>query len=222
MNSRAVVLLSGGLDSSFNFFKALEELEVILALTVDYGQRAAPQEIATAARLAGLKSVPHRVVDLPWFREFTSTALVADQIQVPVGSALNIDSMEKSQASAKAVWVPNRNGILVNLAAGYAEGLGADRVIVGFNREEAETFPDNSVDFIESLNDCLHFSTANHVKVQCYSHHLDKTEIVRDALKVQLPFKDLWPCYKAGDAWCGECESCQRFSRAIKAAGVTL
>src|SRR5262249_19186664 len=137
----AVVLLSAGLDSSYNLAKASASLGLRLALTFDYGQRAAAREIERAGALAQHFAVPHQVVTLPFFKTFTKTALLGGA-DVPVGSEVLIDDREQSERTAERVWVPNRNGIFLNIAAGFAEGLDATLVIPGFNREEAATFPD--------------------------------------------------------------------------------
>jgi 7-cyano-7-deazaguanine synthase len=220
-STTAVVLLSGGLDSSFNFYKALIQNRIVVALTFNYGQRAALQEIASAARLAREAAVDHEIIDLPWFRSFTRTALVSGS-GIPSGGAVAIDDAERSAATAKSVWVPNRNGILLNIAAGFAEGMGAEVVIPGFNLEEAQTFPDNSAAFLATLDASWKLSTATGVRTQCYSTGLTKTQIVAQGVKLELPFADLWPCYLDGDRWCGQCESCQRYARALAANGLSF
>lgn len=222
MKEKSVVLLSAGLDSSFNLYRALQDTEVILAVSFDYGQRAAEKEITQAAKLTEAVGVTHKVVELKWFSEFTSTALIRKSQTLPQSEDIEIDSLEKSQASAKAVWVPNRNGIFLNIAAGFAEGLGAKWVIPGFNKEEAQTFPDNSEEFIEALTGSLEYSTQGRVGVKCYSHNLNKSEIVKEALALKLPLSELWPCYQAEDQWCRQCESCKRFLRALEVNGVNI
>lgn len=222
MPNKSVVLLSAGLDSSFNLFQAARETEVALAITFNYGQKAASREISQSQKLTRLLKIPHKIIELPWFSEFTSTALVDAKASIPKSNQVEIESLQTSKGTAKAVWVPNRNGILLNIAAGYAEGLGAHWVIPGFNKEEAETFPDNSDEYMKALDHSFSFSTQSHVKVKCYSQHLSKIEIVRQAQALDVPFGELWPCYEAGSSWCGECESCKRFNRALKANGVTV
>ena len=217
--SSAVVLLSAGLDSAFNLYRAAKTLEIKLALTFDYGQRAAPNELTRSAELAGRLGVPHRIVDVRWFDKFTKTSLLSDA-PVPTGDDVAIDDLAKSTGSAARVWVPNRNGIFLNIAAGFAEGLRADYVIAGFNREEAATFPDNSAGFLKALDACWTLSTATGVRTLCYSAELDKTEIVERSRALNLPFARLWPCYLAGERWCGTCESCLRFKRAVEANGM--
>ncbi len=219
--NRSIVMLSSGLDSTVNLFAAQAESEVVLALTFDYGQRSALQEIAHSRAIAEYAGVPHKVLALPWFREFTKTSLVNSDMAVPTAGSVSIDDFKISTESAKAVWVPNRNGIFLNIAAAFAEGLNADWVIPGFNREEATTFPDNSEDFLHAATKSLSFSTSNHVEVKCFTSALDKTEIVGLGRKLKVPFEKIWTCYFGGEKPCGSCESCQRFDRALKAGGAS-
>lgn len=215
----AVVLLSSGLDSAFNLLRAGTQFEIVLALTFDYGQRAAAKEAVCASQLAAHYRVPHKMIALPWFKDFTKSTLVNRTQDVPKGGDVSIDDHQRSLETAKAVWVPNRNGIFLNIAAGFAEGFGAKYIVPGFNLEEAQTFPDNSGAFMKALDTSFSYSTANLIKTLCFSTHLNKTQIVAEALRLDLPFKHLWPCYLDGEAWCGTCESCQRFRRALEANG---
>lgn len=218
MKTKSLVLLSGGLDSSVNLYQAHRDTEVIMALTFDYGQRAARKEIESARALCAGLGITHQVVELPWFKVFSRSSLTDANQPVPQGSEVSIDDLKTSEQTAEKVWVPNRNGILLNIAAGFAEGLGAEVVIPGFNAEEAATFPDNTSEFLSALDHSFQFSTATGVKTKCFTVDLSKTEIVRLGKELKVPFDQLWPCYHAGDSWCGECESCQRFQRAVKEA----
>lgn len=214
---KTLVLLSGGLDSAINLYKAAKESQVLLVLTFDYGQRAAVKEIATALYLTQQLNIPHRVISLPWMKDFGGSGLIDASREVPQGEEVIIDNHENSLKTAAAVWVPNRNGIFLNIAAGFAEALGAECVIPGFNVEEASTFPDNSDGFLNALTESFSFSTANKVRTLCYTTHLNKTEIVKMGKDLGVPFQSLWPCYFAEDQWCGRCESCLRFKRATTA-----
>lgn len=216
MKPRSVVLLSSGLDSTVNLYEAKQVSEVALTLTFDYGQRAAEREIQSAARLAYKLGVPHKVLRLDWFKDFTQSSLVNRSEEVPTAK-VKIDDLNASNETAKAVWVPNRNGIFLNIAAAFAEGLKANWIIPGFNAEEAATFPDNSQAYLEAATNSLKFSTANHVEVKCFTTHLNKTEIVKRGRELKVDFELVWPCYFGGAKPCGECESCQRFNRAMKA-----
>lgn len=213
------MLLSSGLDSTVNLYEARAKAKVVLALTFDYGQRAAARETERAAKIAELAGIPHRVVALPWFKDFTATSLIDKRTEVPVGTQVSIDDLKVSQATAKAVWVPNRNGIFLNVAAGFAEGHQADWIVPGFNAEEATTFPDNSDDFLKATTAAFRYSTSNQIEAVCFTTKMNKTEIVRRGRELSAPFELMWPCYFAGVAPCGTCESCQRFKRATAESG---
>lgn len=218
---KSVVILSGGLDSSMNLFLAKEKTDVLLALTFNYGQRAAVKEIATAEKLTSGVQVPHKVIDLTWMKGFGKSSLIDTQLEVPTDK-VEIDNFNKSLETAKSVWVPNRNGIFLNIAAGFAEAVGADILIPGFNKEEATTFPDNSEDYMKALDHSFSFSTQNKVKTVCYTVQMDKTEIVKLGKERQFPFKEIWPCYFSFEKWCGRCESCKRYRRALEKNQIDL
>ena len=218
---KSVVLLSAGLDSTVNFFEAREASEVVLALTFDYGQRAAAQEIRSAKKIASSQGVVHQVVELPFFKSWGGSSLTDSAKKIPVGSDVSIDDQVVSTETARSVWVPNRNGVFLNIAAGFAESLGADWIVPGFNKEEAATFPDNSQEFLDQMTRSLFYSTGNHVTAKCFTTNLDKTKIVKRAIDLKVDLRQIWPCYFNGASWCGECESCQRSRRALQAQGLS-
>lgn len=217
---KSIVLLSGGLDSTVSLAHALKESEVVLTLTFDYGQRAAEKEKAAAAALAAHYKLRHRVIELPFLKEITGTALVSVDEDLPQPDLSGLDDYEKSTATAAAVWVPNRNGVFINIAAAFAEAYHCGLVVTGFNREEAVTFPDNSPEFVSAASSALSYSTLNKVKVVSYTQRLDKVEIIRLGMKLDVPFQYIWSCYKGEENMCGLCESCLRFRRAAEAAGL--
>lgn len=214
--SGAVVLLSSGLDSTLNFYEAIDDVGVNLALFVDYGQRAAAKEWEMAKEQAESLSVAIQKLDLKFIGELGGSSLTDSG--KTLATKVAIDDLEASKESAKNVWVPNRNGILLNVAAAIAESIGAKYVIPGFNLEEAQTFPDNSLDFMNAMTNSLSFSTANQVEVKCYTIGMNKTEIYKRAMELEVNFDYVWSCYLSGDKMCGECESCQRFYRAKETA----
>ncbi|MGE3974596.1 MAG: 7-cyano-7-deazaguanine synthase QueC [Bdellovibrionales bacterium] len=211
MNS-SVVLLSSGLDSTVNLYEAKHASKVVLALTFDYGQKAARQEKAHSEKICRELSISHRVIELPWFRDFTNTSLVSDKSSIP--THVNLQSRQAITDSAAQVWVPNRNGIFLSIAAAFAESLKAEWLIPGFNAEEATTFPDNSQEYLDSFTDSLKFSTMGRVKVKCFTTHLEKSAIYARGKELGVNFQNVWPCYQGNDKPCGACESCQRFLRA--------
>jgi len=212
-----VVLLSGGLDSAANLALAHAQGSSIAALTVNYGQRAWSSERRAAQGLCADYGAAWREVDLTFLGSLGGSALTDRSREVPELSRDTLDTMSVITRTADAVWVPNRNGVLIHLACAWAEALGAPRVLVGFNREEATTFPDNSRAFMESLNASLEFSTRGKVRVESLTVDLNKSEIVAELRALARPFhfEKVWSCYFSGESACGKCESCQRFSRAV-------
>ncbi len=215
MKDKFVVLLSGGLDSSVNLFEARRSGEVLLVLNFNYGQKAANKEAHAAQDLCQHLNLKLKTIDLPWFQDFGRSSLIVRENDFPRGSEIDILDQSKSLDTARSVWVPNRNGIFLNIAAGFAEALEAGAVVPGFNSEEAETFPDNSQDFMNSLERSFHFSTANQVKVKCFTAQMNKSEILKRTVDLKIPLEKMWPCYDAKSLWCGVCESCLRAKRAF-------
>lgn len=217
---KSVVLLSGGLDSTVNLYEANQASQVLLVMTYDYGQRAANKEIESSKKICHHLNLPHQVIQLPFFKQIGGSSLIDRSKEVPTGAQIQIDDLQTSNKTAESVWVPNRNGIFLNIGAGFAEALGADIIVPGFNIEEAATFADNSTEYLQVLTKSFSYSTRNQVKAHCYTDRLNKTELIRRGNKIGVDFSLIWPCYHSGDKWCGQCESCKRARRAIDENGL--
>lgn len=208
----ALVLLSGGLDSTVAAMMYREAGQIALALTFDYGQRAAQAEINAAQQISKKLNCEHQIIKL----QFPQVgALLNTQASMPHLQNDQLDDFAITKQSAKSVWVPNRNGVLINWAAMVAESKDIQEVIVGFNAEEAVAFPDNGKSFVDAINQSLSYSTANQVKVISPTINLNKKQIVQVGKKLQAPFDLLWSCYEAGPTPCKICESCLRLKRAL-------
>lgn len=214
----ALVLLSGGLDSAANLAMAAKDGVAALALTIAYGQKAEAAELRAAEALAGHYNVPWRSLDLRWLGNVHGNALTRSEHSLPNLGSENLDNLEKARATAKAVWVANRNGLFLNAAAVFAEAAQISRILVGFNLEEAATFPDNSREYMDAASAALKFSTMNQVRVESYTVDWNKIQILREARKIGMPMGLVWSCYESGATPCGVCESCQRFARAEQEA----
>jgi len=215
MSNRALILLSGGLDSTVAAYLYRQSAPIALALTFDYGQRAALREIQAAQKICDQLECEHKIIKITLPEPHLAGALINPEVSLPTLESSHLDSHEHIVKSARAVWVPNRNGIMINWAAFIAEAQGIGKMIVGFNIEEAATFPDNSRQFVEAINQSLYFSTANHVEVVSPTLGMSKTEIVQEGMKLGVPFQQIWSCYEGGVKPCGNCESCLRYFRAM-------
>lgn len=211
--SKGIILLSGGLDSLVSLGLGMQKYGISLALTFDYGQKALEQEVSTSKNICDYYKIEHKVIKLDWLKNVTHTALVEDK-ELPEG----IDNPEDS---AKSVWVPNRNGLFLNIAGSFADGNDYDYIIIGANKEEGQTFPDNTQEFIDRVNAEFEFSTQKHPKVVAPLINYDKNDIVKQAIEHNIPLEFVRSCYSDGKKHCGKCESCTRLKNALIANGDT-
>ena len=217
--NKAVILLSGGLDSAVSLAAAQQEgILFELALTFDYGQKAFEKEYAASNELARFYNTPHKCIKLDWLKDITQNSLVTDK-EVPDIDISMLDNIDKTIQTMKSVWVPNRNGVFINIAAAYADSYKIDCIIIGANKEEAATFSDNSKQFIIDTNVALESSTNYDIKVIAPLINMDKNEIVKKAVELNVPLKYIFSCYNSSDKHCGKCESCTRLKRALVNAG---
>lgn len=208
---KSAILLSGGLDSLVSLGLKKDELNITLALTFDYGQKSAKQEIETSKKICEYYNIEHKVIKLDWLKDITHTALCSD-IEVPTG-----DALENSANSAKSVWVPNRNGLFLNVAGSFADANDFDYILIGANKEEGQTFPDNTQDFIDAVNQEFKFSTRKQPEVVAPLINCVKNDIVMLALKNDVPLELTRSCYQGAEKHCGICESCMRLKSALEA-----
>ena len=170
MMTKSIILLSGGLDSLVSLGLTKDKLNVTLALTFDYGQKSVKDEISASAKICNYYNVEHKVIKLDFLKEITNTSLVSDR-DLPTGE--NPQDFNDSSS----VWVPNRNGLFLNIAGSYADSYGFDNIIIGANSEEAKTFSDNTKEFIDATNNEFEYSTNVHPKVVAPLSNYDKIDI---------------------------------------------
>jgi 7-cyano-7-deazaguanine synthase len=209
--TKSIILMSGGLDSLVSLGLKKEELNIDLALTFDYGQKSANQEIEAAKKICEYYKINHKVIKLDWLKNITQTALVSSD-EVPT-----LEKLNNPQDSAKSVWVPNRNGLFLNIAGCFADSYDYDYILIGANKEEGETFPDNTQEFIDGINQEFLFSTRKHPKVVAPLIKYMKNDIVKLALDNNVPLELTRSCYQGGERHCGMCESCSRLKKALEA-----
>jgi 7-cyano-7-deazaguanine synthase len=211
-------LLSGGLDSIVNLKCAIDESEIALALTFDYGQIAFTDEAAAAVGCAKRYSLRHEIVELGWYRALADRPLVGRGPMRQYPQGLN----SKKESMLEEAWLPNRNCVFLSIAAAYAEALGADAVVIGANRDEAEVFPDNSQAFLDSMTRVLSTSTLTGVRATSYTADLSKREIVELGIRIGAPLELVYSCYKPSvdRRMCGLCQSCVRLKDALRDSGV--
>lgn len=209
----AVALVSGGLDSVVSLAMADKELDIRLVVFCNCGQRALLRERASVIDVASYYGLPFREVDVTWLRE-----LSPEGMRGTGGSDSKKDNDEAGDGSLDSlddVWIPNRNGVLLNVAAAFAESFGCTVVITGFNRDEAVEFPDNSPGYVDAVNNGFRYSTRCDVRVVSNTLDLTKREILRKGVELGVPLSVIWSCYRSGERMCGTCASCRRLKTAI-------
>ena len=207
----ALVLLSGGLDSTVALAMAASRgPRPVAALFADYGQHAARREASAARRIASHYGCVFLRVALPWIARESSSPLIAGKGTPPSWSRSRLG------AAPREVWVENRNGILIAVAALFAAERGCGTVIAGFNREEARAFPDNSEAYLRRTNSALELGLRAPVRAASPTIRLTKREIALSGIELGVPWRLIWSCYRGGRSMCGSCESCLRLRDAVR------
>ncbi|HET6546713.1 MAG TPA: 7-cyano-7-deazaguanine synthase QueC [Rhodanobacteraceae bacterium] len=212
---RAVVLLSGGMDSAVTLALAQEQGRRCHALSVDYGQRHA-SELAASVRIAAMRgALEHKTVEVD-LRSIGGSALTAD-IAVP----------EQGGAGIPVTYVPARNTVMLAIALGWAEVLGAGEIWCGVNAVDYSGYPDCRPAFIEAFERLANLATKSadqgmSLRVRAPLLDMSKADIVREGLRLGVDFAATVSCYQAdtdGRA-CAHCDACRLRADGFRAAGI--
>ncbi|MBI5150718.1 MAG: 7-cyano-7-deazaguanine synthase QueC [Candidatus Omnitrophica bacterium] len=213
--NKAIVLLSGGLDSSTVLYYAKAQGFAPRCLIFDYGQRHRV-ELKKAAAIARQAGCPYRVVRirLPW----GGSALLDKKIGLP--KRKTIDPRE-----IPVTYVPARNIIFLSFAASFAEAVGAAAVFIGANALDYSGYPDCRPEFFRAFQRALDRGLKAGVEgktIRIYAPLLRKTkaQIIKLGLKLNVPYARTWSCYSGGRRPCGTCESCLLRAKGFEEAGV--
>ena len=215
---KAISVLSGGLDSTVATSLLAKDYEVH-AITFDYGQRSTQMEIKSSKAICEELGLKHTVIELPWLSRLGGSALTSQET-VPELEMNQLDDKEVCDETARKVWVPGRNVVFTSIALSFAEAEGAEKIIVGWDLEEAATFPDNSKEFLDAFNRLLEIGSLDDVQIEAPLIHMNKEEIVKLCDKIGAPINISYSCYRGREEHCGVCESCMRRKRAFELAGV--
>ena len=218
-SEKAVCVCSGGLDSTVAATIAKREGYEIHIIHADYGQIAKDREYEAVKRIGeylGASDVIFVVLD--FLKRFGGSALIDSSIELPMDEGVDLDGK-----STPSTWVPCRNLVLLAVASSFAESIRASHVFVGFNAEEAQSYPDNRPVFLESFNTTLESAVASFTdKITVRAPLIDmfKRDIVIKGVEVEAPLDLTWSCYLEGKVHCGRCEACQHRKRGFKEAKV--
>jgi len=217
---KAVILLSGGLDSSTVLYQAKAEGYECYAISFDYQQRH-QRELASAQQIAQSAGVvEHQVVKFD-LSLWGGSALTDRKINLPHDRSLN-----QMSENIPITYVPARNTIFLSFALGYAETVNASRVYIGVNALDYSGYPDCRPDYIAAMQDVFRLGTkqgreGNPITINSPLIHLKKTEIIQLGNRLRVPWEKTWSCYAGEEKACGVCDSCKLRLAAFKELGLT-
>jgi len=214
---KAVVLLSGGLDSSTCLYKAIEDEYVTYALCFDYGQRHI-KEVESSIRIAEKAGAIFKKIRID-LRQIGGSALT-DNTEVPMGR-----EMKEIVNDIPPTYVPARNTIFLSIALGFAEVVGADAIYIGANVIDNPGYPDTTPRYIEAYQNLINVAIkktveGGRIEIRTPLIRMSKKEIVQEAVRLKVPLELTWSCYQGGDEPCGECDACRLRAKGFEEAGL--
>jgi 7-cyano-7-deazaguanine synthase len=197
---KVVALASGGLDSTVLLYHLVKKKHAeVYALSVDYGQRHV-RELDSARKVCSMLGIPIEVVDLKGITKLLSGSALTGGGEVPDG--------HYAEESMKATVVPNRNMIMLAIAAGWAINLKADAVAYAAHAGDHEIYPDCREVFTCALETAVRLADWHEVGFYRPFVGITKAEIVALGAHLNVPFEHTWSCYKGGEKHCGTCGTC--------------
>ncbi|KKD34773.1 7-cyano-7-deazaguanine synthase QueC [Limnoraphis robusta] len=217
---KAVILLSGGLDSSTVLYQAKADGYECYAISFDYQQRH-QRELTSAQQIAESAGiVEHQVVKFD-LTLWGGSALTDRKIDLPRDR-----SLDQMSETIPITYVPARNTIFLSFALGYAETVNASRVYIGVNALDYSGYPDCRPDYIDAMQDVFRLGTkqgreGNPILIYSPLIHLKKTEIIQLGNQLGVPWEKTWSCYAGEEKACGVCDSCKLRLAAFQELGLT-
>lgn len=216
MGKKAVVVLSGGLDSTTCMGIARHEGYELYPLTFDYGQRH-NREVEQAKKVAASFEVQdHRIVHLDFLNQIGGSALTDKTLDVPVNREIDDE--------IPVTYVPARNLIFLSLATAYAEVVGAEAIYIGVSAVDYSGYPDCRPEFIHSMEETIRLATrvgttGEGIRIIAPLQHLNKKETIQLGIQLGVPYELTTSCYQGGEEACGECDSCKLRLKGFAEAG---
>lgn len=211
---KAVVLLSGGLDSATALYVAKNEGYACYALSFDYGQRHR-RELESARQIAAHALCPLEIISftLPW----KGSALLDKTLSVPKER-----SLKTMQQEIPVTYVPARNTIFLSFASSWAEVIGASFIYIGTNALDFSGYPDCRPDYFASFNQMIAKGTKGESAINIVAPlvHKTKAEIIHLGHTLHVPYELTWSCYEGEEFPCGACDSCILRAKGFKEAGL--
>jgi len=200
---KALCVMSGGMDSTLSAYMMKNDGYEIVAVHFNYDQRTQNKELECFNNICNDLNVQEKyTLDLDFFKQLGASALTDKSIDVP------IDGVEEG---VPVTYVPFRNGIFLSMAAAIAEKEGAEVISIGVVEEDSSGYPDCRESYIKSMQESINLGTKDetNIEIKMPLVHLQKSQIVQESLKLNVPLHLTWSCYKNEDKACGVCDSCR-------------
>ena len=214
MSKKAVCIMSGGMDSTLGAYLMKDKGYEIIAVHFNYDQRTEKKEREAFHAIADtIGAIEKYDLDIGFFKELGASALTDKSIDVPTGGV---------EEGVPVTYVPFRNGIFLSMAAAIAEKEGAQAICIGVVEEDSSGYPDCRESYIKSMQESINLGTkdSTNITIEMPLVHLQKSEIVLEALAHHVPLSLTWSCYQNEEKACGVCDSCRLRLNGFKIAGV--
>lgn len=217
---KALVLLSGGVDSTTCLAAAKEKYNDVVALALYYGQKHS-KELAAAEKVAAYYSVQLLKLDLTPVFAYSSCSLLQHSVEdIPHKSYA--EQLKEQHGEPVSTYVPFRNGVFLSVAASIALAQGCSVIYYGAHADDAagNAYPDCSSDFNNKMNEGIYLGSGRKVQLAAPFVNLTKKDIVGLGLQIGVPYELTWSCYCGGEKPCGTCGTCLDRKAAFEANGV--
>lgn len=213
-HKKAVCIMSGGMDSTLSAYMMQSQGYEIIAVHFNYDQRTESKELECFEKICEEMNIETKyILDLDFFKQLGASALTDKSIDVPTKGV---------EEGIPVTYVPFRNGIFLSMAAAIAEKEGAEVISIGVVEEDSSGYPDCRESYIQSMQQSINLGTKDetNIEIKMPLVHLKKSQIVQEALKLNVPLQYTWSCYKNEDVACGVCDSCRLRLNGFAQAGV--
>ena len=207
---KAVVILSGGMDSTTLLYDVIMQEYNVFALSFNYNQKH-KKELECAKQTCKHLGVPHKVMDLSVLNELAPSSLTRDDWDIPEG--------HYADENMKETVVPNRNMVMLSLATSYAIGIKAKKLFYGAHSGDHDIYPDCRREFVEQLSQVIKICDWSEIELQAPYLAIDKGDIVIKGKELYVDYSMTWTCYKGKGKACGKCGSCVERLEAFEKAG---
>lgn len=212
-DKKAVVLLSGGLDSATTLYIARRNGYKVFCLIFDYGQKHR-REIESAKRVAKKIGRPYKIIKfrLPW----GGSSLIDNKLKIPMGR-----SFKEIEEGIPSTYVPARNTLFIAFAISYAEAIGAEAIFIGTHCMDYSGYPDCRPEYLKAYENLIFKGTKlGKIKIKAPLLKKTKAEIIKIGASLGVPYELTWSCYTGGKRPCGGCDSCSLRRKGFREAGV--